>query len=43
MGYKVTIVEEDNFYKVRVLVKTDDINSELRKLRGTFGGAIVKQ
>ncbi len=43
MGYKVTIVEEDNFYKVRVLVKTNDINSELRKLRGTFGGAIVKQ
>jgi len=43
MGYKVNIVEEDNFYKVRVLVKTDDINSELRKLRGTFGGAIVKQ
>jgi len=43
MGYKVNIVEEDNFYKVRVLVKTDDINSELRKLRGIFGGAIIKQ
>jgi len=43
MGYKVNIVEEDNFYKVRVLVKTDDIDSELRKLRGIFGGAIIKQ
>ncbi|WPM31861.1 SPOR domain-containing protein [Hydrogenobacter sp. T-2] len=43
MGYRVNIVEEDNFYKVRVLVRTDDINSELRKLRGVFGGAIVKQ
>ncbi len=43
MGYRVNIVEEDNFYKVRILVKTDDIDSELRKLRGIFGGAIIKQ
>lgn len=43
MGYTVNIIEEDNFYKVRVLVKTGDIYSELRKLKGVFGGAIVKQ
>lgn len=43
MGYTAKIVEEDNFYKVRLLVKTEDINSELGKLRKAFGGAIVKQ
>lgn len=42
MGYKVTIVEEDNFYKVRLLVTTCDIQSELTKLRSIFGGAILK-
>ncbi len=43
MGYRVNIVEEDNFYKVRILVKTGNIDSELRKLREIFGGAIIKQ
>ncbi len=43
MGYKVNLVEEDNFYKVRISIKTDDINGELGKLRETFGSAIVKQ
>lgn len=42
LGYKVSIVEEDNFYKVRLLVTTSDIQSELAKLRSIFGGAILK-
>ncbi|MFN7065612.1 MAG: SPOR domain-containing protein [Aquificaceae bacterium] len=41
MGYKVSIVEEDNFYKVRLKIASEDINSELKKLRNTFGGAIL--
>ncbi|MFN3976841.1 MAG: SPOR domain-containing protein [Aquificaceae bacterium] len=43
MGYSVKIVEEDDFYKVRVIVNTDNIGSELDKLRKVFGGAIIKQ
>ena len=43
MGYSVKIVEEDNFYKVRLIVRTDNIESELSKLRKAFGSAIIKQ
>ncbi|MCS7262761.1 MAG: SPOR domain-containing protein [Aquificaceae bacterium] len=43
MGYQVSIVEEDNFYKVRLTLETDDIRSEMSKLRKAFGGAILKQ
>ena len=43
MGYSVKIVEEDYFYKVRVIVNTNNIESELGKLRKVFGGAIIKQ
>jgi type IV secretory pathway VirB10-like protein len=43
MGYRGEIVNEDNFYKVRVRVKTDDPNKVLAKLRSSFGGAIIKQ
>jgi DedD protein len=43
MGYKAEIVNEDNFYKVRVRVKTDDPKKVLAKLKATFGGAIIKQ
>ncbi|MFN3472341.1 MAG: SPOR domain-containing protein [Aquificaceae bacterium] len=43
MGYSVKIVEEDDFYKVRVIVNTDNIGSELDKLKKAFGGAIIKQ
>jgi DedD protein len=43
MGYKGEIVSEDKFYKVRVMVKTDDPNKVLAKLRSAFGGAIIKQ
>ena len=43
MGYRGEIVNEDNFYKVRVRVKTDDPKKVLAKLRATFGGAIIKQ
>ncbi len=42
MGYKTSIVEEENFYKVKVTVSTDNIEAELRKLKSTFGGAILK-
>lgn len=42
LGYRVSIVEEDNFYKVRLSVTTSDIQSELAKLRSIFGGAILK-
>ncbi|RMH06284.1 MAG: SPOR domain-containing protein [Aquificota bacterium] len=41
MGYKAQIVEEDTYYKVRINIKTANINEELRRLRSTFGGAIV--
>lgn len=43
MGYEVKLVEEDNFYKVRLTLRTDNINLELGKLRKTFGGAVLKQ
>jgi DedD protein len=43
MGYRGEIVKEDNFYKVRVRVKTDDPKKALAKLKATFGGAIIKQ
>ncbi len=43
MGYRAEIVNEDNFYKVRVRVKTDDPKKVLAELKATFGGAIVKQ
>jgi cell division protein FtsN len=43
MGYRSEIVNEDNFYKVRVRVKTDDPKKVLAKLKATFGGAIIKQ
>lgn len=43
MGYSVKIVEEDYFYKVRLVVHTDNIESELNKLRKSFGSAIIKQ
>ncbi|MCI4458431.1 MAG: SPOR domain-containing protein [Thermocrinis sp.] len=43
MGYRGEIVNEDNFYKVRVRVKTDDPKKVLAKLKATFGGAIIKQ
>ena len=43
MGYRGEIVNEDNFYKVRVRVKTDEPKKVLAKLKATFGGAIIKQ
>ncbi len=43
MGYRVNIVEEDNFYKVRISLGTENIKDELKKLRAAFGGAILKQ
>jgi Sporulation related domain. len=43
MGYRSEIVNEDNFYKVRVRVKTDDLEKVLAELRSAFGGAIIKQ
>ncbi len=43
MGYSVKVVEEDNFYKVRLIVRTDNIESELSKIRKVFGSAIIKQ
>ena len=43
MGYRGEIVNEDNFYKVRVRVKTDDPKKVLAKLKATFGSAIIKQ
>jgi Sporulation related domain. len=43
MGYRGEIVSEDDFYKVRVMVKTDDPKKVLAKLRSSFGGAIIKQ
>jgi cell division protein FtsN len=43
MGYRAEIVNEDNFYKVRIRVKTDDPKKVLAKLKTTFGGAIIKQ
>jgi len=43
MGYRGEIVNEDNFYKVRVRVKTDDPKKVLAELRSAFGGAIIKQ
>jgi len=43
MSYRAEIVNEDNFYKVRVRVKTDDPKKVLAKLKATFGGAIIKQ
>ncbi|MFN3599339.1 MAG: SPOR domain-containing protein [Aquificaceae bacterium] len=41
MGYSVNMVEEDNFYKVRLKIVSEDINSEMKKLRDIFGGAIL--
>lgn len=43
IGYRGEIVSEDNFYKVRVRVKTDDPKKVLARLKATFGGAIIKQ
>ncbi|MCS7196263.1 MAG: SPOR domain-containing protein [Aquificaceae bacterium] len=43
MGYEVKLVEEEDFYKVRLTLRTDSINTELGKLKKTFGGAILKQ
>ncbi|MDW8434451.1 MAG: SPOR domain-containing protein [Aquificaceae bacterium] len=43
MGYQVTLVEEDKFYKVRLTVHTGNLQAELSKLRKTFGGAILKK
>jgi Sporulation related domain. len=43
MGYRGEIVSEDNFYKVRVRVKTDDPKKVLARLKATFGSAIIKQ
>ncbi len=43
MGYRGEIVNEDNFYKVRVRVKTDDPEKVLAKLKATFGDALIKQ
>jgi len=43
MGYKAQIVEEDDFYKVRLLVRTEDIRRELARLRSTFGGVSIKR
>ena len=42
MGYSGTIREEDGFHKVLITVKTSDIRSEIKKLRVSFGGAIIK-
>ncbi len=42
LGYSAYLKEEENFYKVMIKVQTSDINTELRKLRVTFGGAILK-
>jgi hypothetical protein len=36
-------VSEDKFYKVRVMVKTDDPKKVLAELKSSFGGAIIKQ
>ncbi len=41
MGYKVTMVKEDGFYKVRVYVNEDKYKDEFKKLKSMFGGAIV--
>ncbi len=41
MGYKVTIVKEDGFYKVRVYVNAKKFREEFSRLKRTFGGAIV--
>jgi len=43
MGYRAEIVSEDEFYKVRVRVKTDDPNKVLAELSSSFGSAIIKQ
>ena len=43
MGYTASIVNEDDFYKVRVKVRTDDPNREIAKLRSAFGSAFIKQ
>ncbi|ADC88936.1 Sporulation domain protein [Thermocrinis albus DSM 14484] len=42
MGYKGHIKKEDGFYKVLLVVKTDNIDEHLQKLRKEFGGAFVK-
>ncbi|WP_448584470.1 SPOR domain-containing protein [Thermocrinis sp.] len=43
MGYAGEIVSEDKFYKVRVKVRTDNIKTEVNKLKSVFGSAIVKR
>ena len=43
MGYTASIVNEDDFYKVRVKVRTDDPNREIAKLRSSFGSAFIKE
>ncbi len=39
MGYRAFIVEEDNFYKVRVKLTTSNLKTHLAKLRTKFPGA----
>ncbi len=41
MGFKVNIVKEDGFYKVRVFVDSRNFKSDFRKLKRAFGGAII--
>ena len=41
MGYKVTMVKEDGFYKLRVHVNEDKYKEEFKRLKRIFGGAIV--
>ncbi len=42
LGYSAYLKEEEDFYKVMIKVRTSDINTELRKLRVTFGGAFLR-
>lgn len=42
MGYSAYLKEEESFYKVLIKIQTNDIDSELKKLRVTFGGAILR-
>jgi len=43
MGYTASIVHEDDFYKVRVKVRTDNPNKEIAKLKSAFGSAFIKR
>ncbi|SHK47297.1 SPOR domain-containing protein [Thermocrinis minervae] len=42
LGYRAFMVEEDNFYKVRIKVASSNINEDLQKIKKTFGSAILK-